>query len=419
MALSDSWLKAAYGKAILKATEKADRDGLSARISAKGKIVFQFRFRYAGKHQRCDLGTYPLMTLKEARAECLIYRSTLEKGEDPRITKALSMAEKEEAATVTDLFKLWYASDVDGKKVSANESWRSIEIHILPKLGKLPAGKLTLHHWLPIIENMTAKTPAMAVRVLTQCKLMLRWAVRRKLIDHNPLADITAKRDLHVAKKQGERALSDQEIGWLFEYFNSDARMEPKNLLFMKLCLFYGCRNGELRKAKKSDFNFETKVWSVPPENRKTGKKSGRAMLRPIPAEFEPDIKMLMSLSPGEYLVPLRGKDSPLTTSATLSLPTRVMSWLRTNKGINMQHWSMHDLRRTARTNFGPITMPNIHVAEIMLDHTIPGMWHVYDKEFYLPEQTMAYKAWYRKLMKITGQVEVNNIVEIKRIASE
>ena len=172
-------------------------------------------------------------------------------------------------------------------------------------------------------------------------------------------------------------------------------------------------------KQKNQTLTLKLKCGACRRRIEKRERKSGRAMLRPIPAEFEPDIKMLMSLSPGEYLVPLRGKDSPLTTSATLSLPTRVMSWLRTNKGINMQHWSMHDLRRTARTNFGPITMPNIHVAEIMLDHTIPGMWHVYDKEFYLPEQTMAYKAWYRKLMKITGQVEVNNIVEIKRIASE
>ncbi|WNO60402.1 integrase family protein [Rheinheimera sp. MMS21-TC3] len=419
MALSDSWLKAAYGKEGGKATEKSDRDGLSVRVSAKGKITFQFRFRYAGKPQRCDIGTYPLITLKDARAECLKYRAALEQGEDPRIVKALLLAEKEQATTVADLFIQWFDSDVKGKKVSASESWRSIELHILPEIGKLPADQLTLHHWLPIIERMTKKTPAMAVRVLTQCKLMLRWAVRRKLVMHNPLADITAKRDLHVAKKQGERTLTDQEIAWLFEYFDSDARMEPKNMLFMKLCLFYGCRNGELRRAKKSDFDFINSVWTIPPENRKTGKKSGRPMKRPIPDEFKADIEMLMCLSAGEYLVPLRDKDSPMTTSASLSLPYRVMAWLKKNKGISMDHWSLHDLRRTARTNFGPITMPNIHVAEIMLDHTIPGMWHVYDKEYYLPEQMLAYKAWHRKLMQITGQVEVNNIVEMKRISSE
>ena len=35
----------------------------------------------------------------------------------------------------------------------------------------------------------------------------------------------------------------------------------------------FGCRNGELRKAKKTDFDLKRKVWVVPVVNNKTGKK--------------------------------------------------------------------------------------------------------------------------------------------------
>tara|TARA_R100001143_G_scaffold31752_1_gene30817 strand:- start:15716 stop:15847 length:132 start_codon:yes stop_codon:yes gene_type:complete len=43
MTLSDSWLKANAGVTRAERDEKADRDGLSVRVSPKGKTVFQMR----------------------------------------------------------------------------------------------------------------------------------------------------------------------------------------------------------------------------------------------------------------------------------------------------------------------------------------------------------------------------------------
>ncbi|MGH8241396.1 MAG: tyrosine-type recombinase/integrase, partial [Steroidobacteraceae bacterium] len=45
MTISDAWLKANHGKSRQKRDEKADRDGLGVRVSPRGKIVFQLRFR--------------------------------------------------------------------------------------------------------------------------------------------------------------------------------------------------------------------------------------------------------------------------------------------------------------------------------------------------------------------------------------
>lgn len=64
MALTEVWLKANNGKARDKVEEIADRDSMSVRISPKGKIVFQLRYRFAGKAERLDLGTYPHMSPK-------------------------------------------------------------------------------------------------------------------------------------------------------------------------------------------------------------------------------------------------------------------------------------------------------------------------------------------------------------------
>ena len=69
MALSDSWLKANHKKERAEREEKSDRDGLSVRVTPKGKIIFQVRYRYDKRLQRLDLGSYPLMSLKGARDE--------------------------------------------------------------------------------------------------------------------------------------------------------------------------------------------------------------------------------------------------------------------------------------------------------------------------------------------------------------
>ena len=48
MAFSDTWLKANNGKERAALEERGDREGLGVRVTPKGKITFQLRYRYQG-----------------------------------------------------------------------------------------------------------------------------------------------------------------------------------------------------------------------------------------------------------------------------------------------------------------------------------------------------------------------------------
>ena len=85
--MSDTWLKANNGKDRGAIEERGDREGLGVRMTPKGKITFQIRYRYEGKPKRLDLGSYPLMSLKEARAEAQRLRARHEQGHDPQIVR--------------------------------------------------------------------------------------------------------------------------------------------------------------------------------------------------------------------------------------------------------------------------------------------------------------------------------------------
>ncbi|HBD1695034.1 TPA: DUF4102 domain-containing protein, partial [Escherichia coli] len=67
MAISDTKLRTIYGKPYSGPQEVADADGLSVRISPKGVIQFQYRYRWHGKPNRLGLGRYPSLSLKDAR----------------------------------------------------------------------------------------------------------------------------------------------------------------------------------------------------------------------------------------------------------------------------------------------------------------------------------------------------------------
>ncbi len=89
------------------------------------------------------------------------------------------------------------------------------------------------------------------------------------------------------------------------------------------------------------------------------------------------------------------GRSGPTDT------PYNFMQFARKNYNIEMDHWSMHDLRRTARTNFSAFTSRD--VAELMVGHVMPGEQGTYDYYDYQKEMSKAYKKWWKKLSNLSS----------------
>lgn len=401
MAITESWLKANHRKIRAKATTKTDRDGLVVRVTPKGKITYSLRYYYNNKQTRMDLGSYPLLSIKEARVEMLRLRKKLEQGHNPKVIRQLEKQAIIDAKSIKGLFELWYEAYCVKNKKAHHEVKRSFEIHVFGRIGSLPAEKVTLHEWLDILEKLADKRPAIAERILVNAKQMLKYGLKRKLIPSNVLADIYAKEDLQIQKKSVDRSLSDEEIKMLWVAVDH-SRITEKNKLFVKLCLIYACRNGELRLSEKEHFDFKEKVWTIPPENHKLGKKSGKPLLRPITPAIEGFLKHAFELSAGsKYVFTNDGSNDVMGHTAPVALPYNIMQYLRRHEEYELKHFSMHDLRRTARTNFSTLCDP--HIAEVMLGHSLGGIWQTYDKHDYLDEQAKAYEAWCDRLFELVG----------------
>jgi len=399
MSLTEAWLKANNGKVRDKVEEFADRDSMSVRVSPKGKIVFQLRYRFSGKAERLDLGSYPHISLKDARAKSHEMRSLLDQGQNPKVEVRVQQQKYINASTLSEVFNDWYNGYCIKKKKSAADIKSSFELHVLPEIGDLPIDRITLQQWLAVLEDLTENIPSIAERILTNAKQVLKWAKKRELIEVNPLSDIYAKEDLGIEKNRVKRVLSDEEITMVWKAI-SESKTLPKNKIFMKLCLMFGCRNGELRSARKKDFDLKKKVWVVPVDNNKVGKKTGREIIRPILPEMEELIIEAMTLNDTEYFLTNDNAETPMGNGASIALPANVMERLRRHHDYYMPHWTLHDLRRTARTNFSAFTSRD--VAELMIGHVMPGEQGTYDYYEYIPQQTEAYAKWIQKLKELT-----------------
>ncbi|WP_227062146.1 tyrosine-type recombinase/integrase [Acinetobacter pittii] len=398
MALTDTWLKKNLGKEREDTLVESDQDGLSVRVSPKGKITFQMRFRYNGKQARLDFGSYPLLSLKDARAKLLKMKAVLEQGYDPRIHKKVEKVKIAEAITFKDLYETWHEKYCLREKKQAEEIHRTFELYVFPVFGALPVDSITLHAWLELLEAHLQKSESITERILVNTKQCLEWGIKRKLIENNPIRHISGKNDLGIKKRRGTRILTDEEIA-LTWCICDESRMTLKNALFIKLCLFFGCRNGELRTSEKTFFDLNKMIWSVPPELHKTGKNTGLPLIRPIIPEIVPLIEQAMSLNDSKFMFVNDGTTEMMSLKSPGSLPYNIMQYARRKYDINMPHWSIHDLRRTARTNFSAFTSRD--VAELMVGHAMPGEQGTYDLYDYLEPQTKAYQLWWDKLKSL------------------
>lgn len=395
MALSDAALRSMLGKEYEKVQVKTDRDGLSARISCKGRITFQYRYRWNGQGERVDLGTYPATSLKEARDEAVRMRGELEQNRNPRLLKRMARHEAYSALTVEDVIRAWLEKYGVENKSDYQQVLRSFELHLFPQIGIVPHDNAPINMWLNVLEPLARKVPFITVRLLSNAKQAHNWAVRRQLIKTTPLSDLRIA-DLGVTLTQCDRVLSSDEIVTIFRAMEA-SRLAPKFKLLVQLCLLFGCRGGELSYAEKAHFDFEKKLWSIPPTHHKTGKRTRKPLVRPIIPAAEEMLKELFDHSAhSHYAIAKNRRDVPQGRSTLADIPQLIINAAWRHLGIEMEHWTLHDLRRTARTNFSDLTEP--HIAEIMLGHKLPGVWQVYDRHSYIEEQRRAYSLWWARV---------------------
>ncbi len=395
MALSDTKLRKISGKPYDGQDELPDGQGLSVRISPKGLITFQLRYRISGLLKRLRLGNYPDVSLKDARDKAVYYRAILAKGDDPAIVKMMESKAQSSKPSVKRLIDMWMDCP-EAEDLVKRDYWRrALDRHIVPAVGKMIVDDMTLQHWRPVFNEIRISgAPVMAGSILGRMKQIINFGIRNGLVTSNALSPLSVN-DVGKPPKVKSRYLNDAEIA-LFWNVISGTRMSYQNQIFTRLMLLTGCRGVELRTAEKGDFDLKARVWSVPEKSSKT-RVAFRRGLSGLSVEL---LKEAFSLYPDfKQAFPPAGEkeDRPMANSVLVSMAAQ------TGKAMGGSDWSMHDLRRTCKTKMAELGVAP-HVSEKILGHKLSGMLAIYDRHEYIAEQKEAADLWAGEILRCAAK---------------
>jgi integrase len=284
--------------------------GLALRVTSKG--IKAWTFLHGTPRRRITLGRYPSLSLASARA------------------LAIETKEGRASGTIAALAEV-YLRSVSGLR-SASQIERRLRRDVLPIIGHIPLRELHRRDVTRVIDGKSG--PIAARKAFEDVRAMVRWAVARGDLDHNPIDGLRGP----PISKVRTRVLTDQEIRVLWSRLDQVSLATAK---VVKLCLVTGQRVGEVAGLRQGEIDLDRRVWNIPASRTKNGHP---------------------------HQVPL----SAMALELALSIcgPTGISrkhvsdTICDHQDQFGLERWTAHDLRRTALTK-----MAELGVAPIVLGH--------------------------------------------------
>lgn len=386
MSLTDTFLRSITKKYTGK-PELADRDGLSVRVSPKGIITFNYRFRWLGKQQRIKIGRYPGISLAKARKRVDKYKQILLEGLDPRTVQAEQYEKRLLVGIYADFLKLKRSE----LKPTTMALYDSTFNKYVKNLGSIDVERYSYQNWIEYFDKVRKMSSASnAGMILKRFKAIIRWAKSRGAIKTSEILTIPVSA-VGATMTKRKRKLEWDEIIGLWRKIES-SKSSPQCKTCVQLLILTGARNAEIREARRKEFNLEKRLWILPEERS----KNKNQIRRPLSSG---SIKLIEALDliygkDREFLIEGDKKGRPLTTHAVNRFVQRM------NKHLNFQYFVPHDFRRTISTRLSEEKV-ELHVTEKMLGHSLGGILEVYNKHDWLEEQRDAYELYWRKIESI------------------
>lgn len=255
--------------------------GLILNVTMYGSRSWVLRYQVAGKRRDLGLGSYPSVTLADAREAARVARAKLAQGIDPiedgRRAKARLAAEIHACMTFGEAAKRYIASHEKGwKNAKHAQQWqRSLDMYATQVLGKVPVRDVSLPMVLKVLEPIWASKTETATRLRGRIESIIDWAIARGYrADSNParwkgLLDKLLPAPGKVSKTTHFQALPYVQLPAFMEQLLAQEGMGAKALQFV---IMTAARSGEVRGAIWEEIDLTARMWTIPAERMKASK---------------------------------------------------------------------------------------------------------------------------------------------------
>ncbi len=387
LALTDTICKNAKPKE--KPYKLADSGGLYLHVMPNGARYWRLKYRINSKEKLLALGTYPFVTLAEAREERESAKKLLSKSIDPSETKRDQ--KKNVIRDATNTFKAVALEWVELKKETWSESYhltvlQRLNKDIFPFIGKDKVDTIEAPDLLIALKRMEKREALdLASRCRSLCVQIFRYAIQTGKCKNNPAADlqgaIKSRRTKHFA------AISPKEIPELLKALdNNDARLYPRTRRAIKLSMLTFVRPGELRQAMWDEIDFDKKVWVIPAERM----KSRREHIVPL-SDQAIEILIQQKEETGriktKYVFPSQINPNEPMSDGTVRVALQKLGF--------RDRMTAHGFRALARTAIREELEYDPDIIEAQLAHKpIGALGAAYDRSQFIKKRQMMMQQW-------------------------
>ena len=402
--LTDSKLKNA--KPDARPYKLVDGQGLHALVQTSGSVLWQQRYRFEGKERTASHGSYPLVSLLEARKKRDELKKLLLEGLDPAKVKRQRSANGgfSLGETFKEIADTWHKqwSEVRSPRHAAYVR-RRLEGDVFPVIGDLPIASLRPLDVVKVIKAIEARGAVdIAKRAYQTIGAICRYAVAHGLMDRDPTRDVKPS-DILISRRSTNYARVDvKELPELLRAVEAYQGTSTTRMALKLMALTF-VRTGELIAARWTEFDISEAVWRIPAERMKMRTEH----IVPLSRQAIETLQTLQVISGNaELLFPGdRNRKKPISNNTLLKALERMGF-----KG----RMTGHGFRGLASTVLHENGFDHAHI-EVQLAHQERNRISAsYNHALYLKQRTVLMQWWADYLDQAIGR----NVVVLKRRAT-
>lgn len=385
--LTDSKIKSLKPKDKL--YKVPDRDGLYVAVSTTGTVMFRYDYRINGRRETLSIGKYggDGLTLSEAREKLNEARKLVSEGISPASEKRKFKNSIQNAERFED-FAIRYIAETDFAESTRDLRKATYQREIEPYFAKKLMTEISteeIRNHCQIIKERGAPSTAIFVRDLFNA--VYKYAILKGHNFENPAERIS---NSSIATfRPRERSLTPKEIHLFFTELDKTERYFTlrKGILFI---LYTMVRKSEFVNATWNEFDFKRNIWTIPSERMKA-RRAHNVYLSTQAVEILTAFKLYCENS--EFIIPSRTSRLKPVALSSLNRVINETVTLMNNKGIEIDPFTVHDLRRTASTLLNEKGF-NTDWIEKSLAHEQQGVRAVYNKAEYAEQRKDMMQKW-------------------------
>jgi integrase len=378
--------------------------GLYLLVRSTGGKSWKYDFRLGSTRGSYTIGTYPEISLKDARASHIQAREHVTKGIHPKEIKIQAKVKTDKNTKrfshyCWDWFNKQNQAETTRKKLK-----QQIENNLIAPLDKRRIDEFSTLDLLKILKPISERgSRESAIRLASVLRRVFNEALILGIIENNPAQGLNELLPKPDPKLKGNFAhiTSAEELKVILNGIdNPSPRQDYAVTMALKLMPLVFLRPWNIRHLRWEYIDFNNHVVELPPSEM----KKNHSLTVPLSTQAEALLKEMQPLTGDKEYVFITGygKDKPMSENTTTQALKRIVN-PATGKAFGTGYMTSHGFRHSASTMLNEMGY-SADAIELQLAHNHKDMIRaVYNKAKLIPERTMMMQEWANYLEKLKG----------------